>query len=83
MAETQEYKTQVASNLRRLKLTLAVIDEVHKELVHPETPDDKADLLIQVEQLAEATFTLLMVVRGIAWGTDTPTTPTTPTTTES
>jgi hypothetical protein len=67
VAGLREHQIQVEANVRRLRLTAAVVDEVHDNLVKPVYPDKRADLLIEVENLAESVFHLLEDIREMVW----------------
>ena len=54
--------------LDRLQLCTYAIQEAHYELEKPETPDDKADLLIAVEALAYEAIDLLETTKFYVWG---------------
>ena len=67
MAGLDEYGFLVDANLRRIRLATAVINEVQEQLLDPIYPHSKADLLLQTEALAEASFNLLESVREVVW----------------
>ena len=67
MFTPESYQEEVDSNLRKIRLTEHVISDVHAKLIVPIYSDDKADLLIAVENLAESVFLLLEEVRGFVW----------------
>lgn len=67
MAGYEEYFDQVRANLRRVKLSTQVVAEVKETLVDPLYPDNKADLLLAVEELAEESIALLLEVREMVW----------------
>lgn len=67
MAGLDEYGFLVDANLRRIRLATAVINEVQEQLLDPIYPHSKADLLLQTEALAEASFSLLENVREVVW----------------
>jgi hypothetical protein len=69
MFDLEDYATRVETNLRRINLAKDVIDEVNKYLLDPMYPDDKADLLIAAEELAQSSFYLMEEVQAIVWGT--------------
>jgi hypothetical protein len=67
MSNIDNYHERVEVNLRRLKLAHGVIDEVHKYLLDPLFPQERADLLIEVENLAETAYVLMQEVQDIVW----------------
>lgn len=68
MFDIDEYATRVETNLRRIRLANDVIEEVSKFLLDPIYPDDKADLLIAAEDLAQSSFFLMEEVQALVWG---------------
>jgi hypothetical protein len=67
MFSLEDYQEAVESNLRKIRLSELVVSEAHSNLVNPIYPEDKADLLIATEKLAESAFMLLEQVREIVW----------------
>lgn len=67
MFTPESYQEEVDANLRKIRLSEHVISEVHSKLIVPIYSDDKADLLIEVENLAESVFLLLEEVRSFVW----------------
>jgi hypothetical protein len=67
MFSLEDYQEAVESNLRKIRLSELVVSEAHSNLVVPIYPEDKADLLIATERLAESAFLLLEQVREIVW----------------
>ena len=63
----EAYVQKAESNQRKLKLTQEVVEEVHRSLVNPMTTEERADLLVQAEDLTESTFNLLHSIRGMVW----------------
>lgn len=56
--------------LQRLELIHYAVQEVHYEVDYPTTPDQKADFLIAVENLAIEVLDLVNTARSFAWGYD-------------
>jgi hypothetical protein len=54
--------------LERINLCSDVVQEVHKELEPPMTPDEKADLLIAVEHLKLVVYRLSLITKDFVWG---------------
>jgi hypothetical protein len=69
MFDLDDYATRVETNLRRIRLAKDVVEEVSKYLLDPMYPDDKADLLIASEELAQSSFYLMEEVQSLVWGT--------------
>jgi hypothetical protein len=67
MFSLEDYQEAVESNLRKIRLSELVVSEAHSNLVNPIYPEDKADLLIATEKLAESAFLLLEQVREMVW----------------
>lgn len=67
MFSLEDYQEAVESNLRKIRLSELVVSEAHSNLINPIYPEDKADLLIATEKLAESAFMLLEQVREIVW----------------
>lgn len=73
MRSFEEFEQQIESNQRKLLLCKMVVDEVNQELLSPLRVEERADLLIATEELAESTMELLMNVREMVWGKNNPT----------
>lgn len=54
--------------LRRLELCTYALQEIHLELEQPDTPDQKADLILATEKLVAETVDLYQTVRHYVWG---------------
>lgn len=54
-------------NLRRIELCTMVVEEVQRDFATPISTEDKADILIAVEELAQSTLELLLNVRQTVW----------------
>lgn len=67
MFSLEDYQEAVESNLRKIRLSELVVSEAHSNLINPIYPEDKADLLIATEKLAESAFMLLEQVREMVW----------------
>ena len=67
MSNVENYHERVEVNLRRLKLAHEVIDEVHRLLLDPLFPKERADLLIEAEDTAESAYKLMESVQDIVW----------------
>ena len=67
MSNVENYHERVEVNLRRLKLAHDVIDEVHRLLLDPLFPKERADLLIEAENTAESAYKLMESVQDIVW----------------
>ena len=62
------YDTELDAIIDRLNvITLNVVD-THMRLEKPETPEDKADLLISVEKLTGEILELLTTTKRYVWG---------------
>jgi hypothetical protein len=59
---------QLEITIERLNLCSDVVQTIRKELEEPKTPDEKADLLIAVEQLQMDVFRLVMITKDLVWG---------------
>lgn len=70
MFSIEEYEQRVGANVRRIDLAQEVIEEVHRSLLNPLYVDEKADLLISAEALAESTFMLLYEIREMVWNSE-------------
>lgn len=58
------------ATLRRLELCTYALQEIHIELEEPQTPDQKADLILATERLVAETVDLYQTVRLYVWGPD-------------
>jgi len=67
MSKIEDYHERVETNLRRLKLAHEVIDEVHRQLIDPLFAQERADLLLEAEDVAESSYRLMESVQGIVW----------------
>ena len=63
-----DQKELLEALIERVNLCSEVVQNVHKQLEEPETPDEKADLLIAVEYLAKDVFALLLTTKDLVWG---------------
>ncbi len=54
--------------INRINLCIDVIQDIHTNLEQPETPDEKADLLIAVENLARDIYLLRKTTQSLVWG---------------
>jgi hypothetical protein len=54
--------------IERINLCSDVVQTIRKELEEPKTPDEKADLLIAVEQLQLDVFRLVTITKDLVWG---------------
>jgi hypothetical protein len=59
---------QLEITIERLNLCSDVVQTIRKELEEPKTPDEKADLLIAVEQLQLDVFRLVTITKDLVWG---------------
>jgi hypothetical protein len=59
---------QLEITIERINLCSDVVQTIRKELEEPTTPDEKADLLIAVEQLHLDVFRLANITRNLVWG---------------
>jgi len=62
-----EYQEAVEQNLRKIRLCKHVVDEVHRTLLDPLYPEDKADLLLATEYLLDAIVCLTNDVAEMVW----------------
>jgi len=62
-----EYQEAVEQNLRKIRLCKNVVDEVHRHLIDPLYPEDKADLLLATEYLLDAVVCLTNDVSEMVW----------------
>jgi hypothetical protein len=67
MSKVEDYHERVEVNLRRLRLAHEVINEVHKQILDPLFPQERADLLIESEDVAESAYRLMETVQHIVW----------------
>jgi hypothetical protein len=67
MSKIEDYHERVETNLRRLKLAHEVINEVHKQLLDPLFPQERADLLLEAEDTAESAYRLMESIQDIVW----------------
>ena len=63
-----ERQQQLEITIERLNLCSDVVQTIRKELEEPKTPDEKADLLIAVEQLQLDVFRLVTITKDLVWG---------------
>jgi hypothetical protein len=56
--------------LRRLELCAYAVHEIHAELLFPNDPEDKADLILSTEKLLAETIELYQTVKLAVWGPD-------------
>ena len=63
-----ERQQQLEITIERLNLCSDVVQTIRKELEEPKTPDEKADLLIVVEQLQLDVFRLVTITKDLVWG---------------
>jgi len=54
--------------LNRINLCSDVVQDIHTNLEEPQTPDEKADLLIAVENLTKDVYKLLHTTKSLVWG---------------
>ena len=54
-------------NVRRLEACAYTAEVVHRDLLAPSTPSQKADLLLVAENLAQSTYALVQEIRGMIW----------------
>lgn len=67
MSTDNEQLEKLRSQLRQVRLCALVIEEVNRDVTKPESVDDKADLLIAVENLAAEVFKLIEQSRSLVW----------------
>ncbi len=67
MSQINDYQEAVEQNLRKIKLCRHVIDEVHRTLIEPLYPEDKADLLLATEYLLDSIVCLTEDVSTMVW----------------
>ena len=70
MSNVDDYHDRVETNLRRIRLAHSVVDEVHKFLLDPLFPQERADLLIASENLTEASYGLMQDIQSMVWDDD-------------
>jgi hypothetical protein len=63
-----ERQQQLEIIIERINLCSDVVQTIRKELEEPKTPDEKADLLIAVEQLQLDVFRLVTITKDLVWG---------------
>lgn len=61
-------RTQIQKAVQRLELCKYAVEETHAEIEYPTDPEEKADLLLAVEDLTAEVFDLLSTVKNYAWG---------------
>lgn len=61
-------KTQIKKAVQKLELCRYAIQETHLEIESPDDPEEKADLLLAVEDLTAEVFELLGTVKNWTWG---------------
>lgn len=54
--------------LRRLELCTYALQEIHSQLDEPESPEEKADLILATERMVAETIDLYQTVRRYVWG---------------
>lgn len=57
--------------LRRLELCAYAVQEIHSEMLAPQDPEAKADLILATEKLFIETVELYHTVRLFVWGPET------------
>jgi hypothetical protein len=67
VSQINDYQEAVEQNLRKIKLCRHVIDEVHRTLIEPLYPEDKADLLLATEYLLDSIVCLTEDVSTMVW----------------
>lgn len=67
MSQLNDYQEAVEQNLRKIRLCRHVIDEVHRTLIEPLYPEDKADLLLATEYLLDSIVCLTDDVSTMVW----------------
>lgn len=67
MSQINDYQEAVEQNLRKIRLCRHVIDEVHRTLIEPLYPEDKADLLLATEYLLDSIVCLTDDVSKMVW----------------
>ncbi len=67
MSQINDYQEAVEQNLRKIRLCRHVIDEVHRTLIEPLYPEDKADLLLATEYLLDSIVCLTDDVSTMVW----------------
>jgi hypothetical protein len=58
----------LATTLRRLELCTYAVQEIHLQLEHPQSADEKADLILATEKMVTETVDLYQTVRNYVWG---------------
>jgi hypothetical protein len=67
VSQLNDYQEAVEQNLRKIRLCRHVIDEVHRTLIEPLYPEDKADLLLATEYLLDSIVCLTDDVSTMVW----------------
>jgi hypothetical protein len=67
VSQINDYQEAVEQNLRKIRLCRHVIDEVHRTLIEPLYPEDKADLLLATEYLLDSIVCLTDDVSTMVW----------------
>lgn len=67
MSAIDEHQKKVEENLELIQLCSLAVDKITNDLADPIFPDDKADLLLAIEELTEQTIDLLHVIRQMVW----------------
>jgi hypothetical protein len=67
VSQINDYQEAVEQNLRKIRLCRHVIDEVHRTLIEPLHPEDKADLLLATEYLLDSIVCLTDDVSTMVW----------------
>jgi hypothetical protein len=62
-----DYQFEIEQNLRKVRLCRHVVEELHRTLINPIYPEDKADLLLATEDLLSSTFALMETVSEVVW----------------
>jgi len=63
-----ERKQHLEAVLDQITLCSEFVEEIHNHLEQPQTPDEKADLLIAVEHLTKDVYKLLHTTKSLVWG---------------
>ena len=61
-------RTSIEKTVHRIQLCSYAVQEAHTEVDYPTDPEDKADLLLAVENLTAEVLDLLGTVKNYAWG---------------
>ena len=67
MPSINDYQESVEQTIRKIKLCHHVVNEVHRSLIEPIYPEDKADLLLATEALLDSIVCLTEDVSTIVW----------------